>query len=92
MQNLLLKKMRGGAAGKGDDVADPRLEIFKSKDLVLTNFTIPVRSDLSFIPNNNILLSEAIFERKSVPTHPFRWPGPRVFCFGISRVCVRVRV
>ena len=62
MQNLL-KKMRGGAAG--DDVADPRLEIFKSKDLVLTNFTIPVRSDLSFIPN--ILLSEAIFERKSVP-------------------------
>ena len=91
MQNLLLKKMRGGAAG--DDVADPRLEIFKSKDLVLTNFTIPVRSDLSFIPNNNILLSEAIFERKSVPTHPaFRWPGPRVFCFGISRVRVRVCV
>ena len=89
MQNLL-KKMRGGAAGKGDDVADPRLEIFKSKDLVLTNFTIPVRSDLSFIPN--ILLSEAIFERKSVPTHSFRWPGPRVFCFGISRVRVRVCV
>ena len=88
MQNLLLKKMRGGAAG--DDVADPRLEIFKSKDLVLTNFTIPVRSDLSFIPN--ILLSEAIFERKSVPTHSFRWPGPRVFCFGISRVRVRVCV
>ena len=90
MQNLLLKKMRGGAAGKGDDVADPRLEIFKSKDLVLTNFTIPVRSDLSFILN--ILLSEAIFERKSVPTHSFRWPGPRVFCFGISRVRVRVCV